>query len=31
MALPLDGPGLGVELAAELWQRADARTRRSAV
>ncbi len=31
MALPLDGPGLGVELAPELWTRADAATRRSAL
>jgi L-alanine-DL-glutamate epimerase-like enolase superfamily enzyme len=31
VALPLDGPGLGVELAPELWTRADAATRRSAL
>jgi len=29
MALPLAGPGLGVELAESLWTRPDARTRRS--
>ena len=29
MALPLSGPGLGVELAESLWTRPDARTRRS--
>jgi L-alanine-DL-glutamate epimerase-like enolase superfamily enzyme len=29
MALPLTGPGLGVELAESLWTRPDARTRRS--
>ena len=29
MALPLAGPGLGVELAGSLWSRPDARTRRS--
>ena len=29
MALPLTGPGLGVELAGSLWTRPDARTRRS--
>jgi galactonate dehydratase len=31
MARPLDGPGLGIELAPELWTRPDARTRRSAL
>lgn len=29
MALPLSGPGLGVELAGSLWSRPDARMRRS--
>lgn len=29
MALPLAGPGLGVDLAESLWTRSDARTRRS--
>jgi L-alanine-DL-glutamate epimerase-like enolase superfamily enzyme len=29
MALPLAGPGLGVELAPSLWSRPDAKTRRS--
>jgi L-alanine-DL-glutamate epimerase-like enolase superfamily enzyme len=31
IARPLEGPGLGVELAPALWERPDARTRRSAV
>jgi L-alanine-DL-glutamate epimerase-like enolase superfamily enzyme len=28
-AYPIDGPGLGIELAPVLWARPDARTRRS--
>jgi hypothetical protein len=28
-ALPLDGPGLGIELAPALWDRPDAHCRRS--
>jgi galactonate dehydratase len=31
MALPLDGPGLGVDLAPELWARPDASVRHSAL
>jgi L-alanine-DL-glutamate epimerase-like enolase superfamily enzyme len=31
MARPLDGPGLGIELAAGLWARPDSRTRSSAL